>query len=190
MKAAVVHEFGGPLVLEERPVPEPGPGQVVVKMEASGLCHSDIHAAHGDWPVKPTLPLVPGHEGVGIVTAIGPDVSRVREGDRVAIPWLGYACGECEYCTTGWETLCERQLNTGYSIDGGHAEYAMAHAGYVGIVPRGVEPVFEQAPDRRQTLRTRDHPCPRPRRSCSGPPRLVCTKPKPSPPPWRCAVAR
>ena len=140
MKAAVVHEFGGPLVLEERPVPEPGPGQVVVRMEASGLCHTDIHAAHGDWPVKPTLPLVPGHEGVGIVSAAGPGVSRVREGDRVAIPWLGYACGECEYCTTGWETLCERQLNTGYSIDGGHAEYSVAHANYVGIVPGDVDP--------------------------------------------------
>jgi propanol-preferring alcohol dehydrogenase len=140
MKAAVVHEFRRPLVLEERPIPTPGPGEVVVQMEASGLCHTDIHAAHGDWPVKPTLPFVPGHEGVGIVTAAGPGVSRIREGDRVALPWLGYACGECERCMSGWETLCERQLNTGYSIDGSHAEYATAHASHVGLVPEKVDP--------------------------------------------------
>jgi propanol-preferring alcohol dehydrogenase len=145
MQAAVVREFGQPLVLEDRPMPEPEPGQVVVKIEASGLCHTDIHAAHGEWPIKPNLPLVPGHEGVGVVTAAGSGVSRVKEGDRVAMPWLGYACGECEYCTTGWETLCEKQLNTGYTIDGGHAEYARAYAGYVGAVPRGVDP-FEAAP--------------------------------------------
>ena len=145
MKAAVVHDFHRPLVLEDRPVPTPGPGQVVVRIEASGLCHTDIHAARGEWPVKPSLPFVPGHEGIGIVTATGQGVSRIREGDRVAIPWLGYACGECEYCTSGWETLCERQLNTGYSIDGGHAEYAKAHASYVGMVPREVDP-FEAAP--------------------------------------------
>lgn len=140
MKAAVVRDFREPLVLEERPIPTPDQGQVVVQIEASGLCHTDIHAAHGDWPVKPSLPFVPGHEGVGIVTAAGPGVSRVKEGDRVAIPWLGYACGECEYCNTGWETLCEKQLNTGYSVDGGHAEFAKAHGSYVGKVPTGVDP--------------------------------------------------
>lgn len=140
MKAAVVREFGQPLVLEDRPIPSPEPGQVVVRIEASGLCHTDIHAAHGDWPVKPALPFVPGHEGVGIVTASGPGVTRVREGDRVALPWLGYACGECKYCTTGWETLCERQRNTGYSIDGGFAEYASAYASHVGVVPQGIDP--------------------------------------------------
>jgi alcohol dehydrogenase, propanol-preferring len=145
MKAAVVRAFGQPLVLEDRAIPTPEAGQVVVKIEASGLCHTDIHAAHGDWPVKPTLPFVPGHEGVGIVTAVGSGVTRVKEGDRVAIPWLGSACGECEYCTSGWETLCERQLNSGYSIDGAYAEYAAADAGYVGIVPPGVDP-FAAAP--------------------------------------------
>lgn len=145
MKAAVVREFRKPIALEDRPVPVPGPDQVVVRIEASGLCHTDIHAAHGDWPVKPALPFVPGHEGIGTVTATGPGVSRVKEGDRVAIPWLGYACGECEYCTSGWETLCKSQLNTGYSTDGGHAEYAKAHASYVGMVPPGLDP-FEAAP--------------------------------------------
>jgi alcohol dehydrogenase, propanol-preferring len=145
MKAAVVHQFKQPLSLEERPIPTPGPGEVVVRLEASGLCHTDIHAAHGDWPVKPTLPFVPGHEGVGIVTAVGAGVTRVREGDRVALPWLGYACGTCEYCVSGWETLCKKQQNTGYSIDGCYAEYAKASADYVGIVPPGVDP-FDAAP--------------------------------------------
>ena len=145
MKAAVVHGFKQPLVVEERPIPSPQAGAVVVKIEASGLCHTDIHAAHGDWPVKPTLPFVPGHEGVGIVTKVGAGVTRVREGDRVALPWLGYACGSCEYCVSGWETLCEQQLNTGYSIDGTHAEYATANAAYVGLVPSGVDP-FDAAP--------------------------------------------
>jgi propanol-preferring alcohol dehydrogenase len=145
MKAAVVTAFKQPLVIEDRPIPEPGEGQVLVKIEASGLCHTDMHAANGDWPVKPTPPFVPGHEGVGIVTGLGRGVTRVREGDRVAIPWLGWACGECEYCMTGWETLCERQQNSGYSIDGGWAEYALASASYVGKVPDGINP-FEAAP--------------------------------------------
>jgi alcohol dehydrogenase, propanol-preferring len=145
VKAAVVRELGKPVVLEDRPIPDPGPGQVVVKIEASGLCHTDIHAANGDWPVKPTPPFVPGHEGVGIVATVGAGVTRVREGDRVAIPWLGWACGECEYCLTGWETLCERQKNTGYSIDGGWREYALAHADFVGKVPEGIDP-FDAAP--------------------------------------------
>jgi alcohol dehydrogenase, propanol-preferring len=145
MKAAVVHTFGQPLVIEERPIPTPGHGEIVVRIEASGLCHTDIHAAHGDWPVKPTLPFVPGHEGVGIVTRVGAGVTRVREGDRVALPWLGYACGTCEYCVSGWETLCKAQQNTGYSIDGAYAEYAKASAAYVGIVPSGLDP-FDAAP--------------------------------------------
>ena len=145
MKAAVVRQFKQLLVIEERPIPTAGAGEVVVRIEASGLCHTDIHAAHGDWPVKPTLPLVPGHEGVGIVTQVGAGVTLVGEGDRVVIPWLGYACGTCEYCVSGWETLCEGQLNTGYSIDGAFAEYAKASAGYVAIVPHGVHP-FDAAP--------------------------------------------
>jgi alcohol dehydrogenase, propanol-preferring len=145
MKAAVVHEFTSPLRLEEIAKPEPGPGEIVVKIEASGLCHTDIHAAHGDWPVKPKLPFIPGHEGVGIVEMVGPEVTEVKEGDRVAIPWLGYACGTCEYCVSGWETLCEQQLNTGYFLDGAYAEYAKAFARYVGKVPASVKPL-EAAP--------------------------------------------
>ena len=138
-QAAVVHEFKAPLTLEERPVPTPQEGQVLVHVEASGLCHTDIHAAHGDWPVKPKLPLVPGHEGVGRIEAIGPGVhSDLSEGDRVAMPWLGYACGECRYCNDGRETLCERQLDTGYFMDGAYAEYANAYARHVVKVPDGV----------------------------------------------------
>lgn len=145
MRAAVVHSFEKPLVVEDVPTPDIKAGEVLVKIETSGLCHTDIHAAHGDWPVKPNLPFIPGHEGVGIVVERGAGVTRVKEGDRVAIPWLGSACGECEYCTTGWETLCEKQQNTGYSVNGGYAEFARANAAYVGIVPAKVDP-FAAAP--------------------------------------------
>lgn len=86
MKAAIVHSFNQPLVIEDVPKPTPGPGEIVVKMEVSGLCHTDIHAAHGDWPVKPKLPLIPGHEGIGIVEEIGKGVTEVKSGDRVGIP--------------------------------------------------------------------------------------------------------
>jgi propanol-preferring alcohol dehydrogenase len=141
MRAAVVHGFGEPLVVEDVPKPTPGAGQVVVKVEASGLCHTDIHAAHGDWPVKPTPPFTPGHEGVGIVEAVGEGVTEVAVGDCVAMPWLGYACGVCDYCVSGWETLCLEQKNMGYSIDGGFAEYALAYGKYVVKVPDGIDPL-------------------------------------------------
>ncbi|WP_286978155.1 alcohol dehydrogenase catalytic domain-containing protein, partial [Pseudomonas sp.] len=123
MKAAVVHTFGEPLRIEEVKVPMPGPGQILVKIEATGVCHTDLHAAEGDWPVKPSLPFIPGHEGVGYVAAVGSGVTRVKEGDRVGVPWLYTACGCCEHCITGWETLCESQENTGYSVNGSYAEY-------------------------------------------------------------------
>jgi len=140
MRAAVVTGFDKPLEIKEVPTPEPGAGQILVRVEASGLCHTDIHAARGDWPVKPTPPFIPGHEGVGIVEQVGPGVTEHAVGDRVAMPWLGHACGTCEYCITGWETLCEAQLNTGYAIDGGHAEYAVADARYAIRVPDGIDP--------------------------------------------------
>lgn len=141
MRASVVTSFEKPLEIKDVPVPEPGPGLVLVRIEASGLCHTDIHAARGDWPVKPSVPFIPGHEGVGIVERIGDGVTSPAVGDRVAIPWLGSACGTCHYCVSGWETLCESQRNTGYSIDGAHAEYAVASAGYVVPVPDGVDPL-------------------------------------------------
>jgi propanol-preferring alcohol dehydrogenase len=145
MHAVVVRGFDVAPEVEEVPKPVAGEGQVVVRIEASGLCHTDIHAAHGDWPVKPKLPFTPGHEGVGIVEALGRGVSSVAVGDRVAIPWLGFACGHCDYCIAGWETLCESQQNTGYSVDGGFAEYAKAYASHVVQVPGGVDP-FDAAP--------------------------------------------
>lgn len=138
MKAAVVREFRKPLVIEEVPIPEPGPGQIQVRIEACGVCHTDLHAAEGDWPVKPKPPFIPGHEGVGYVSALGRGVTGVKEGDRVGIPWLHTACGSCEYCASGWETLCERQENTGYSVNGGFAEYALADPKFVGRLPDSV----------------------------------------------------
>jgi len=141
MRAAVVREYGRPLQIEDLPIPEPGAGQVVVKIETSGLCHTDIHAAHGDWPVQPPLPFVPGHEGVGVVTRVGAGVTRVAEGDRVAVPWLGWACGACEECASGWETLCPNARYTGYLVDGGFAEYVLAEAAFVGLVPDAVDPL-------------------------------------------------
>ena len=135
MRAAVVRAFGRPLTIEEVPIPTPGPGEVLVKIMASGVCHTDLHAADGDWPVKPTLPFIPGHEGAGIVVALGPGVSGLREGDPVGIAWLHDACGACEHCLTGWETLCESQHNSGYGVNGSFAEYAIGSAAYVGRLP-------------------------------------------------------
>ena len=138
MKAAVVSQLGAPLQVQDVPVPAPGPGQVLVRMESSGLCHTDIHAARGDWPVKPNPPFVPGHEGIGVIERLGEGVTSRAVGDRVAIAWLGYACGECRYCIGGWETLCEAQQNSGYSVDGAFAEYAVASAAFATPVPDGV----------------------------------------------------
>ncbi|MFT0179746.1 alcohol dehydrogenase AdhP [Pseudomonas benzopyrenica] len=138
MKAAVVTAFGKPLEFREVEVPTPGAGQVLVKIAASGVCHTDLHAAQGDWPVKPNPPFIPGHEGVGHVVAVGAGVTHVKEGDRVGVPWLYSTCGHCEHCLGGWETLCESQQNTGYSVNGGFAEYTLADAGYVGRLPDNV----------------------------------------------------
>jgi alcohol dehydrogenase, propanol-preferring len=138
MKAAVVTDFTSPLQVQDLPMPEPGPGEVLIRMETTGLCHTDIHAAHGDWPVKPTPPFVPGHEGVGTIEKLGPGVTERAVGDRVAIAWLGYACGACRYCISGWETLCEEQHNSGYSINGSFAEYAVVSAAFANPVPDAV----------------------------------------------------
>jgi propanol-preferring alcohol dehydrogenase len=138
MKAAVVRAFGQPLVIEEVAVPTPGPGQILVKIAASGVCHTDLHAAQGDWPVKPKPPFIPGHEGVGHVAAVGAGVTHVREGDRVGVPWLYSACGHCAHCLGGWETLCGEQQNTGYSVNGGFAEYVIADPNYVGHLPDNI----------------------------------------------------
>ena len=138
MKAAVVRELGKPLTIEEVPIPEPGPGQIQVSIRASGVCHTDLHAVEGDWPVKPQPPFIPGHEGVGFVSALGAGVKHVKEGDRVGVPWLHTACGHCRHCLGGWETLCLEQKNTGYSVNGGFAEYVLADPNFVGHLPQNI----------------------------------------------------
>lgn len=139
MKAAVVRELGKPLVIEEVKIPEVGPGKALLKVISTGVCHTDLHAATGDWPVKPHPPFIPGHEGVGYIAAVGAGVKAVKEGDRIGIPWLYSACGHCEFCLTGWETLCKEQKNGGYSVNGSFAEYVLVDPDYVGHLPKGVE---------------------------------------------------
>lgn len=145
MKAAVVEKFGEPLVVREVPIPTPGPGQALVEVFATGVCHTDLHAVDGDWPIKPTLPFTPGHEGAGIVTVVGPGVTHLKEGDRVGIAWLHSACGHCEYCLSGWETLCLEQQNSGYSVNGSFAQYALGQADYLGRIPKNL-PFVDAAP--------------------------------------------
>ncbi len=145
MKAAIVEKFGQPLVVREVPIPTPGPGQALVQVIATGVCHTDLHAVDGDWPIKPTPPFTPGHEGAGIVAALGSGVTHLKEGDRVGIAWLHSACGHCDYCLAGWETLCPEQQNSGYSVDGSFAEYALGQADYLGRLPKNLSFV-EAAP--------------------------------------------
>src|ERR1700720_974146 len=138
MHAAVVEQFGKPLSLLEWDVPSPRAGQILVKTEPCGVCHTDLHAAHGDWPVKPTLPFIPGHEAIGLVAAVGSGVTIVKEGDRVGVPWLYSACGHCEYCLRGWETVCAEAQFGGYTRNGGFADYVIADPNYVAHVPAGL----------------------------------------------------
>ncbi len=145
MRAAVVRAFGQPLALTECSVPEPGPGDVLVRILASGVCHTDLHATNGDWPVKPGLPFIPGHEGVGTVAKLGAGVRDLMIGDLVGIAWLHDACGQCAYCVTGWETLCESQHNSGYSTNGCFADYAIGNAAYVARLPEDCD-VTSMAP--------------------------------------------
>ena len=136
MKAAVVHEFGKPLLIEEVPIPTPGPGEVLIKVVANGVCHTDLHSVQGDWPAKPKLPLIPGHEGAGIIAAVGSGVTHLKEGDPAGVAWLHDSCGFCEYCRTGWDALCLAQHNSGFSVNGSFAEYVIGSAFYVGRLPK------------------------------------------------------
>jgi propanol-preferring alcohol dehydrogenase len=145
MQAAVVERFGGKLMMRELDIPSPGPGQILVKTEACGVCHTDIHAAAGDWPAKPNLPFIPGHEAIGRVAAIGVGVTVVKEGDRVGVPWLHSACGHCEYCLTAWESVCAEAQFGGYTRNGGFADYLLADPNYVAHVPAGLGAI-EAAP--------------------------------------------
>ena len=141
MQAAIVEHFGKPLVMREVDVPRPGAGQILVKTEACGVCHTDVHAAEGDWPLKPTLPFIPGHEAIGRVAAIGAGVTLVKEGDRVGVPWLYSACGHCEYCLTAWEPICAEAKFGGYTQNGGFAEYLLADPNYVAHIPAGLDAI-------------------------------------------------
>jgi propanol-preferring alcohol dehydrogenase len=141
MRAQVLEEPGaaerGPLGEAERPVPEPGAGDVLIRVRACGVCHTDLHIVEGEIPL-PRLPLVPGHQVVGVVERVGVDVRRVRPGERVGIGWLHRACGRCDYCGRGLENLCDRAEFTGYHVDGGYAEYLRAPADFVYPIPSGL----------------------------------------------------
>ncbi len=142
MKAAVLHEFAHPLRVEDIPVPVPGPGEVLIKVAACGICHSDLHLALGEWDLlKPItkLPLVLGHEVTGTIAALGEGVDEFRIGDRVGVPWLHYTCGQCEYCLAGRETLCAGQQITGCTVDGGYAEFMKARASHTVKLPDSLE---------------------------------------------------
>ena len=141
MKAAFVTEFGKPLTIGELPVPEPKDGQVLIRIEACGVCHTDVHAADGDWPGRPKPPFTPGHEGIGRVVAMGRGVKQIKEGDMVGVPWLFEACGLCDYCLTSRETMCESALYGGYTANGGFAQYCVAPAAYVARIPEGLDAV-------------------------------------------------
>ena len=129
MRAMVLPAPGQPLELRSLPVPEPGSDQVLVKVSACGVCRTDLHVVDGDL-TEPKLPITPGHEVVGRVAGFGKSVTRFREGDRVGVPWLGWTCGACRFCRAGRENLCERAGFTGYTLDGGYADYLLADARY------------------------------------------------------------
>lgn len=138
MKAAVNSQYKKALEIQQVEKPNIGAGDVLVKIHACGVCHTDLHACHGDWPVKPKMPLIPGHEGVGEVVEVGEQVKHIKIGDRVGIPWLYSACGHCEYCLAGDENLCLSQQNSGYSVDGSYAEYCKADGNYIVKIPDNI----------------------------------------------------
>jgi propanol-preferring alcohol dehydrogenase len=140
MQAAVLEKFGTPLILREWKIPSPDPGQVLIKTEACGVCHTDLHAVRGDWPLKPKLPFIPGHEAIGIVVKAGNGVGNIKEGDRVGVPWLHSACGHCEHCLSAWETVCDQAQFSGYTRNGGFADYILADPQYVARIPAGLSP--------------------------------------------------
>ena len=144
VRAMVLKEVGGPLVLDATELPVPGPGQVRVRVEACGVCRTDLHVLDGDLP-DPKLPLVLGHQIVGVVDEAGAGAERLRPGARVGIPWLGWTCGECGFCRSGRENLCDRARFTGYQLDGGFAEAAVADERFCFPIPAGY-PSLQAAP--------------------------------------------
>lgn len=142
MRAMILEAPRQPLVERDLPVPEPGAGQVLIRVEACGVCRTDLHVVDGEL-TSPKLPLVPGHEIVGRIEAVGPGTraSGLRPGQRVGVPWLGHACGHCPYCAMGRENLCDEPLFTGYTFDGGYAEYCLAYTDFVFALDEDADPV-------------------------------------------------
>ncbi len=145
MQAAILRKIGDRLKIERVAVPKPGRGEVLIKVTACGVCHSDLHAIDGDWTPLPNLPLIPGHEVAGHVAALGEGVSDLKIGDAVGVPWMYSACGKCEFCMAGMETICKAGEATGYSKPGGYAEYMVADAAFVAQLPKGVD-FYQLAP--------------------------------------------
>jgi propanol-preferring alcohol dehydrogenase len=143
MKAAVFHELRKPVRIEERKRPDPGRYEILVRIRASGICHSDLHILDGDTNAPRPLPFVLGHEGAGTVELVGADVEGWKVGDRAGVPWLRWACGRCRECVEGWENLCDAQRGTGYDEDGCWAEYAVCPAAFAARIPEGL--AWEQA---------------------------------------------
>ncbi len=136
MRVMLLEAPGRPLVDAELPRPEPGAGQVLLEVRACGVCRTDLHVADGELP-HPKLPLVLGHEIVGVVAELGAGATRFRPGERVGVPWLGWTCGDCPDCRAGRENLCERARFTGYQLDGGYAEYTVADERFCFAIPEG-----------------------------------------------------
>jgi len=148
MRAAILHEFKAPLAIEEVERPSPGAGEVLIQVEACGVCHSDLHVADGDWTQFAKIvkkPLILGHEIAGHVVEAGEGVQEIRVGDRVGVPWLYWSCGECDFCAAGCENLCVKQKITGVTVDGGYAEFVKAPASHATKIPSELSSV-EAAP--------------------------------------------
>lgn len=146
MKAAVCEAFGQPLVLKDVPTPSPGPGEVLIRVSGCGVCHSDLHLVDGDWKDWGTpLPIIPGHEVTGIVEKAGSEVTSFSPGDRVGVPWMQFACGQCPPCHAGAEMLCAAQRSTGVTVNGGYAERVKAPAAFTHRIPDGLD-LVEAAP--------------------------------------------
>ncbi len=140
MKAALCVAFGKPLELRDVPTPSPGPGEVLIRVSGCGVCHSDLHLIDGDWRHWRTpLPIVPGHEVTGIVEEAGSGVKNFLSGDRVGVPWMQFACGECASCRSGAEMLCAEQKTTGVTVNGGFAEFVKAPAAFTHRIPEGLD---------------------------------------------------
>lgn len=145
MKAGIVKQFGKTIDIEHTDKPKPGKHEALVRLISTGVCHTDLHALEGDWPVKPSPPFIPGHEGVGEVVELGEDAVNFQVGDIAGNAWLWSACGNCEYCRRGWETLCHDQINGGYSVDGSFGEYMLIDTRYAPKIPEGSD-LYEVGP--------------------------------------------